>query len=285
MQNTKRYVGLAIVALVAMGFGACGSSDSKETKKTGRSATGSCTAESTEGGNVTCTGQDEYDACLLAACNNEYKTCLGADYLSGNYTGTCKTETACILACACDDLSCEMNCYNNASADCESCINVMMDCETNSNCTEPVCSGGGGGGSGGGDGQGGDGQGGETSTNQGGTSTNTGGTSTNTGGTSATDTTGTSTIGHCPYTTDSFDCNSACSNLKAIANKCQSDPSLAEEIQAVLTLASSGSANACKAGCAAASPTAMPQWQCYQAVPVSTDCTAIAGCTYGNCPP
>jgi hypothetical protein len=264
MQKMKRYVGLAIVALVAMGFGACGSSDSKDTKKTGRSATGSCSAESTEGGNVTCTGQDEYGTCLLEACNNEYKTCLGADYLSGNYSGTCKTEIACVLSCACDDLSCEMNCYNNASADCESCVNAMSECESNSNCTEPVCSSGGGGEGSGGSG----GQGGESST---------GGTSTNTSVTS--------TLGRCPYTTDNFDCNSACSNLKAIANKCQSDPSLSEEIQAVLTLASSGSANACKVGCAAASPTAMPQWHCYQAVPVSADCTAIAGCTYSNCPP
>jgi hypothetical protein len=56
------------------------------------------------------------------------------------------------------------------------------------------------------------------------------------------------------------------------------------EIQTILDTADNGNGNACKVSCAASSPTYTIQWKCFQAVPTTADCTAIAGCTYANCP-
>ncbi len=88
----------------------------------------------------------------------------------------------------------------------------------------------------------------------------------------------------CPYTTSHFSCPEACANLKAIASKCQDDPSLSSETKTLLAGAATGMGNACKAACAADSPNFPEQWRCFQGVPVAADCTAIAGCTTVNCP-
>jgi hypothetical protein len=104
------------------------------------------------------------------------------------------------------------------------------------------------------------------------------------GGDSGTGGTGGTGPSVCPYTADPLDCTAACANLKTIAAKCQNDPGVPQNIQAVLAAAATGTGNGCKVTCAADSPSYTNQWKCFQGVPPAMDCTAIAGCTYYNCP-
>ncbi len=278
MKASRFYVGFVVVAM-AFGFEGCSSSSGGNTSKSGRSPTGECNSSSSSSEGSTCTGQEAHDACIQEACGTQYQTCFGASYLSGSYAGTCKTEIECLFACSCEDTACAVTCYTNASAACADCFDAIDSCEQQSGCAEPVC---------GTSGVGGTSSTGST-TGQGGTNstlTSSGGTTAQGGGSStATGSGGSTAATVCPYTTASFDCTEACTNLKTVASKCQTDPSLSADIQAILTLANSGNGTACKAGCAASSPSALPQWKCYQAVPTTADCTAIAGCTYANCPP
>jgi len=93
--------------------------------------------------------------------------------------------------------------------------------------------------------------------------------------------------GACPYTTSSFSCASACSNLWALVQTCSGDTSLPSNLQAAFKAMSGLSQvqaiTACKAFCVADSPQYLNQWKCFQAAPTAS-CTAIAACTIANCP-
>lgn len=285
MKAAQFYIGLVVVVM-AFGFEGCSSSSTNgNSKQSNRSPTGECSSDTDGVSAASCPGQDAYDTCQQNACGAKYEACLGSGYLTGSFSGPCQSTMECLLSCSCDDSACSLACFQNASTACADCMEAASDCEERSGCVEPACgeTGSGGTGSGGTASTGGvasDGQGGASNT----TDANGGTTAAADGGSSASGEGGSSTASVCPYSSDSLDCAQACSNLKAIATKCQTDPSLSEEIQAVLQLANTGNGTACKASCAAVSPTAMAQWKCFQAVPVAADCTAIAGCTYYNCP-
>jgi hypothetical protein len=173
-------------------------------------------------------------------------------------TAGCTTEAKAALDCGeglsdfCEDEACKTQ--EDALSDC-----IVKYCLAHLD--DPVCDDGSGGSGGGGSGTGA-----------------TGGTGGGTGGTTTTPTP------NCPYSVNDFSCDAACSNLKAIAAKCQDDPGLSQDMQALLSAAAQGSGTVCKATCASGSATYGQQWGCYQGVPVSADCTAIMGCSVANCP-
>jgi hypothetical protein len=290
MKASHVYAGFVVIVM-SFGFEGCTSNSSSNTNKTSRSPMGECNSSSSSSDAPSCTGEDAYAACLQKACGTQYQACLGPNYLSGTYGGTCKTEMNCLIGCPCEDTSCAMACYDDASTACIDCLDAADSCEQQSGCVEPVCGNAGAGGNSSLGTGGATASGGSASTlaAEGGTSS----TVVGSGGSSEVGVGGTAPIGVggspsptvCPYAAATVDCTQACTNLKAIATKCQSEPSLSTEIQTVLQLANSGTGTACRAGCAADSPMYAAQWKCFQAVPTAADCTAIAGCTVFNCPP
>ncbi|HEY2901870.1 MAG TPA: hypothetical protein VGL59_14905, partial [Polyangia bacterium] len=51
--------------------------------------------------------------CVATACDSEYKTCLGAGYKSGTYSGPCGDYTKCVSACKCDT-TCASQCTQSS---------------------------------------------------------------------------------------------------------------------------------------------------------------------------
>jgi hypothetical protein len=223
---------------------------------TGRNPWGECPGSSGgAGGEQTCTGEAEYDACVTSKCDAKAKECFGDGYASGTYGGTCGPVIQCVVGCKCGDTACEMSCMLQASEACKTCSDEFDACVSGSGCPEPQCGAGGAGGTAGEAGAAGGEQGGSAGA-----------------------------APSCPYTTDSLDCTTSCANLKDIAAKCQNDPNLSAELKTLLQTAAQGTGTACKAACASDSAAYRNLWKCFQAVPVSADCTAIAGCTKVNCP-
>jgi hypothetical protein len=140
------------------GFG-CGGDDDDDTaannggKKNSENlsatdvAGGACEMMSSSSG-AECKGTDDYSTCVEKACSDEYKTCLGAGYKSGNFSGgKCETYFKCVTGSKdkCDN-DCELD------ANCTGCFTgTLASCQLNSGCTLPTCtaSGGSGGSSGG----------------------------------------------------------------------------------------------------------------------------------------
>ena len=105
-----------------------------------------------------------------------------------------------------------------------------------------------------------------------------------TGGRSGGGATGTSTqTGPCPYTVASFSCEAACENLHDIYVRCQDDPSLPTEVQAMLGLYGEATF-LCAPSCAVVAPSSQAQWSCFQGIPDDASCSAIADCNATNCP-
>ena len=276
-------IGLLFVLFAAML--SCGSDDSSSSGGTqgagasgnggnagnngSRSPTGDCSSSSSGSGG-SCAGEQEYQDCMMNACDTQYKQCLGDNYQSGSFGGQCQSEITCLMGCSCGDSSCELNCYQSMSEDCKTCFEAADACVNQSGCQEPDCSSNGG------------------SSGAGGSSGSSGnaGASGNGGasGSAGTAGGGGSSTASCPYTADAVVCATACDNLKTIAGKCENDPNLSDEVKTVLGLASQGTGTACKSTCAADSTTHGNQWKCFQGTPSNADCTAIAGCTLANCP-
>ena len=89
--------------------------------------------------------------------------------------------------------------------------------------------------------------------------------------------------GVCPYTVASFSCEAACKNLHDLNARCQNDPSLPGEMQAMLSLYGEVEV-ICTSSCAVVAPSSQAQWSCLQGVPADAPCSAIAGCNATNCP-
>jgi hypothetical protein len=105
-----------------------------------------------------------------------------------------------------------------------------------------------------------------------------------TGGQSGGGASGTSTqTGVCPYTVATFSCAAACKSLHDLYSRCQNDPTVPAELQAMLGLYGQVEV-VCTSTCAVVSPSALAQWGCLEGVPADAPCSAIAGCNATNCP-
>ncbi|MFC1641847.1 hypothetical protein ACFL5O_04035 [Myxococcota bacterium] len=275
---------LAFCAWASVWIGACESDNGDESTQsaTGRSAMGECSASTQD---PTCSGEEAYEQCLTAKCDSVYQECFGSGYASGTISGPCAATVTCMKACNCGDLTCEINCAQSVSAECQACDEKVDQCEQTSGCQEPVCdSDGHRPGSSGTESLG---QAGNGTWDRGGTESldGAGGHVTANGGQSG-DASVASGGGAsvCPYKVSAFSCEDACGNLKSVAARCQNDPSLSVEMQGTLTLAAAGPGIACTTLCKAESPAAPAQWGCFQGVPSQSACTDMAGCTLANCP-
>jgi hypothetical protein len=77
-----------------------------------------------------------YSDCVTTACDSEYKTCLGAGYKSGTYSGPCGDHTKCVSACNCDS-TCISQCTQ--SSECTTCEQSYATC--GASCSLPACVG------------------------------------------------------------------------------------------------------------------------------------------------
>jgi len=148
---TCRDLRFAIPVLCTVLLAACGSSSSGGQGGTGAGATGagggsgSGTGGTTGGAPKMCTSSSNtctsaeintYSNCVLAACDTDYKTCLGPNYKTGSYSGVCATYVGCINACACNDTACSTAC-GLPDTSCETCLSQIATCS--STCTLPAC--------------------------------------------------------------------------------------------------------------------------------------------------
>lgn len=126
------------------GAGATDSSD-----PTGDSAdpTGdSADPTSDSGGECDPMGEDpcpEYTECAQNMCDAEYKECLGAGYMDGNFAGgTCEEFMNCSAACACDDTACQQGCSEmHFAGDCQTCMGMTIGTCALANCMDLLCQG------------------------------------------------------------------------------------------------------------------------------------------------
>jgi hypothetical protein len=170
--TAMKKLGLALVLLATLGLGACGDDDGAGSEEgggtssgagtsggAGRAGSGSgaragSTGSGTSSGSTAddiamcmmmgtsndsdCEGLDEYTSCVMNACEDEYKTCLGDDYLSGDFSGGMCESLADCTETAADPCTCD------ADAECINCfIENLVSCAMT--CPLPSCTGGGGG--------------------------------------------------------------------------------------------------------------------------------------------
>jgi hypothetical protein len=141
-----RTLGAIVVAGMLVVSTGCGgdSKDKGGSSPSGRSAAngGTCPASSS---GQTCTGEKEYADCAMAACGAQSKTCFGADFLSGVYTGPCGPYLDCQMKCPCDATAttCEQNCTTlvTTNTECLMCLLTLASCVQSAGCAEPVCQG------------------------------------------------------------------------------------------------------------------------------------------------
>jgi hypothetical protein len=87
----------------------------------------------------------------------------------------------------------------------------------------------------------------------------------------------------CPYAVATFSCEAVCKKLHSLYGRCQNDPAVPSELQAMLGLYGQVEV-VCASTCAVVAPASQAQWSCLQGVPDSAPCSAIAGCNASNCP-
>lgn len=155
-----KMVGLTLTMLMALGLGGCGDDDAAGEEGggngTGAGTGGGAGRGSTSSGSTAddiamcmmmgtsgtsdCEGIDEYTACVQEACDAQYKTCLGQNYESGDFSGGMCESLADCTETASDPCTCD------ADAECINCfIENLVSCSMT--CPLPDCTGGGGGGS------------------------------------------------------------------------------------------------------------------------------------------
>lgn len=144
MRTFGTFVALATFASAA-GCGG-GSGSSNYTSPTGRSPAngGECPASSS---GETCTGEDAYYDCLIAACDAQSKACFGSNYMKGDFTGgVCADFMTCMLACPCDATgdTCVGTCVSTyilaaTATACMTCATTLQGCTDAAGCVEPVC--------------------------------------------------------------------------------------------------------------------------------------------------
>ena len=106
---------------------------------------GQCTSSSGQ----SCTGEADFETCVIGACGTQLSACFGDGISSGVVGGSCADYMNCELACPCDGTattasSCETNCgeqYVSAQSPCGTCLQLLSSCMRLSGCTQPVCTG------------------------------------------------------------------------------------------------------------------------------------------------
>jgi hypothetical protein len=94
---------------------------------------GACDSERADA-NTTCTGTAEYTSCIETMCADGYTMCLGANYKTGDSTGSpCETYMSCLNTAA-DKCTCVKD---------SACLNCLADklgsCSVSASCTRPQC--------------------------------------------------------------------------------------------------------------------------------------------------
>jgi hypothetical protein len=159
--TTMKKLGLALAMLVTLGLGACGDDDGGGAEGDGssggggsgsgsapRAGSGSSSTGNTADdiamcmmmgttGSPDCEGIDEYTTCVMEACEEEYETCLGPNYLQGDFSGgMCESLAECTETAA-DPCMCD------ADSECVNCfVDNLVSCAMT--CPLPNCGGGGG---------------------------------------------------------------------------------------------------------------------------------------------
>jgi hypothetical protein len=103
------------------------------------------------------------------------------------------------------------------------------------------------------------------------------------GGQPAGGTTGGGQTGVCPYTVAAFSCDAACAKLHTFYTRCQNDPAVPGELQAMLGLYGQVEV-VCTSTCAVVAPASQAQWGCFQGAPDDVACADLAACNATNCP-
>jgi hypothetical protein len=141
MRTFGTFVVAAVFGLAAgCGGGSGGSSSGGRSGANG----GQCPASSN---GKTCTGEAAYNTCISTACGTDAKACFGANYASGDFTGSpCADYMGCIMKCPCDATAstCEANCSTQtlqtaAGATCLTCLTTLGTCVAGAGCTQPNC--------------------------------------------------------------------------------------------------------------------------------------------------
>jgi len=149
-----------LLGLVALGTVACGGDDDDDggggsgasagstasgkggtgSGKGGSDSGGSDSGGTTSSGGTTGAGCDPveqvdmmasecpaYDECMQTACQAEYATCLGENYLEGDFSGgQCEGVFTCIQECDCEE-TCSQSCVLEDEA-CFGCFFTFVDC-------------------------------------------------------------------------------------------------------------------------------------------------------------
>jgi hypothetical protein len=77
---------------------------------------------------------DNWNECLVDACQSTYDTCFGKGRSTGNFSGACAPYAKCAAACKCSDTGCTGKCPGaQACADCYTSHVCGGDCK------EPAC--------------------------------------------------------------------------------------------------------------------------------------------------
>jgi hypothetical protein len=139
----------AFLAAIALVMASCGGGSDNGSTSGGRSAAsgGQCPAGSS---GQTCTGEQAYQDCVMAACGTQYKACFGNNFMTGDLTGgVCADWMTCTLKCPCDasKTACESNCTSKYLMDiatgtttpCGTCTLTLAACVSAAACTMPVC--------------------------------------------------------------------------------------------------------------------------------------------------
>lgn len=130
-----------VVFLAALAGGCGGGSDSGAPGANGRSATsgGQCPTTSAD----SCPAAKTYETCVIGKCDAPYKAAFGAGYASGNFSGgACASLLTCYMKCPCDATAttCELACYTQRDATCDTAMAAVTTCVMGSGCAYPVCS-------------------------------------------------------------------------------------------------------------------------------------------------
>jgi hypothetical protein len=82
---------------------------------------------------------NDHNNCLISKCESAYTPCIGANWRTGSYGGSCGTWLKCVNDCGCGNLNCFIACGLPPAA-CQTCLQTASQCEM-SMCPRPACYG------------------------------------------------------------------------------------------------------------------------------------------------
>jgi hypothetical protein len=120
--------------------GAGGNGGKKSSNLSAADVAGGACEMMSGGDDSECKGVDEYSECTQNKCAAEYKTCLGAGYAKGDFSGgKCETYFSCIND---SKDKCQNDCERDAA--CTACfVSTLATCVASAGCTYPTCTTGG----------------------------------------------------------------------------------------------------------------------------------------------